>query len=213
MTNTKTTFIGVIIGILLTASTTFIAYLLKWDISQITWIEYAGVATSYVSTWLCVKRSVHNFHFGIVAVILYSILFYSLGLYSSMVLQIVLIPILIHGLILWNKNKEQKVEKVKFKTLGLIFIASIAITCLTLLLNGTMPIMDSSIFFLSLIAQYLLIAKKVETWFVWAIVNVIAIITYFYAGAYLATLQYVLFLGNTVYGYIEWKRAMKNEKV
>lgn len=208
----KNVTIGVIIGITLTALTTLIAYLFNWDISQITWIEYLAVATSYVSTWLCVKRSIYNFHFGIVSVILYSVLFFNFGLYSSMSLQIVLIPILIHGLVLWTKNKEQQVDKVNLKVLGLIVLASAIITTITILFNGTLPFMDSTIFFLSLIAQYLLIAKKVETWIVWAIVNVIAIITYFQAGAYLATLQYVLFLGNTIYGYIEWKKAMKNEK-
>lgn len=199
---------GVLIGLFLTAGTTLVAYLLGWDIAGITIVEYLGVFTSYASTWLCVKRSVYNFHFGAVSVLLYAALFYSLGLYSSMTLQIILFPILIHGLWLWVKNKDVTVEKVSFKVLSWIVIASTAITLFTVLLNGTLPFMDSSIFFLSLIAQYLLISKKIETWYVWAIVNVIAIMTYFYAGAYLATLQYVLFLANTVYGYYEWKKGL-----
>ncbi|MNW55213.1 Nicotinamide riboside transporter PnuC [compost metagenome] len=202
---------GILIGLFLTGGTTLIAYLFGWSISEITIVEYLGVFTSYVSTWLCVKRSIFNFHFAIISVLLYSILFYTLGLYSSMTLQIVLLPILVHGLWLWIKNKDINVEKVSLKVLSLIVLGSSAITVLTVMLNGTLPLMDSSIFFLSLIAQYLLISKKIETWYVWAIVNVIAIITYFYAGAYLATLQYVLFLANTVYGYHEWKKGIISE--
>lgn len=201
---------ALIVAIIATVGTTGVAYLMGWDISQITALEYVAVATSYVSTWLCVKRSVYNFHFGIVSVILYSILFFGFHLYSSMTLQIILIPILVHGLYLWTKNKEQTVDRVNLKILGLIVLVSAVITLTTVLLDGTLPFMDSAIFFLSLIAQYLLIAKKVETWVVWAVVNVIAIITYFHAGAYLATLQYVLFLANTLYGYYEWKKAMRH---
>jgi nicotinamide mononucleotide transporter len=205
----KHTTQGIIISIILTFGTTGIAYIAGWDISSIGMFEYLGVFLSYVCTWLCVKRSVINFYVGILAVACYSVLFYQIELYSSMMLQLYMLPILIHGLTKWNKENDNSTQKVKFKTLSYIVLFSGIVTLITVLLDGKLPLMDSSIFFLSLIAQYLLIQKKVETWFVWAAVNVIAIITYFQAGAYLATLQYIAFLINAGYGYYEWKKGIK----
>lgn len=205
----KNLLYGIIISLILTTGTTGIAYLAGWDIASIGLFEYLGVFLSYVCTWLCVKRSIINFHVGILAVICYSILFYQLELYSSMLLQLYLLPVLVHGLWKWNKENDNTIQKVKIKTFTYIVLFSGVVTLITVLLDGKLPWMDSSIFFLSLIAQYLLIQKKIETWYVWAVVNIIAIITYFQAGAYLATLQYVAFLINAGYGYYEWKKGIR----
>ena len=166
---------------------------------------------SYASTWLCVKQSVYNFYFAILAVISYSILFYSLDLFASMSLQLILLPILIVGLYQWYTKKESKTTSASLKTIINIVILSLITTGITLIFSGKLPLLDSTIFFLSLIAQYLLILKKVETWLVWIIVNVISIYVYYQSGAYLATLQYVLFLLNAFYGYYEWKKVRVNE--
>ena len=70
---------------------------------------------------------------------------------------------------------------------------------------------DSTILAGTILAQFLLDNKKLQTWIVWAIVNVFAIYTYFTAGLSLVAFQYVFFLANTMYGYAMWKRGMNNE--
>jgi nicotinamide mononucleotide transporter len=55
----------------------------------------------------------------------------------------------------------------------------------------------------------LLDQKKIETWSLWIIVNIISIITYWQAGLPLISMQYVFFLVNTVYGAISWSKTMK----
>lgn len=67
------------------------------------------------------------------------------------------------------------------------------------------PFVDSFILDLSILAQWLLDNKKLETWFVWMAVNVIAIYTYFKAGLWLAGYQYIFFLGNTFIGLKAWR--------
>lgn len=78
-------------------------------------------------------------------------------------------------------------------------------------LGGTMAWTDSVILIGTIIAQFLLDNKKLENWLLWAIVNIFAIYTYATTGLPLVALQYVLFLGNTLYGYIMWKRSMNND--
>jgi len=78
-------------------------------------------------------------------------------------------------------------------------------------LGGAMAWTDATVLAGTILAQFLLDNKKLENWFVWAIVNIFAIYTYATAGLALAALQYVFFLGNTIYGYISWKRSMNHE--
>lgn len=67
---------------------------------------------------------------------------------------------------------------------------------------------DSLILVLSLLAQLLLDNKRIETWFVWVLVNLIAIYTYFNQELFIVTLQYVFFLANTIYGWYSWRKSM-----
>lgn len=75
--------------------------------------------------------------------------------------------------------------------------------------DATLPAADSAILVLSILAQFLLDNKKLETWAVWAAVNVLAIYVYANAGLTLVALQFVLFLANTVYGFVQWRASRK----
>jgi nicotinamide mononucleotide transporter len=58
---------------------------------------------------------------------------------------------------------------------------------------------------LSILAQVLLIERKLENWVVWITVNVIAVPLYAYKGLYLTAVLYAVFLVNAVYGWRAWK--------
>jgi nicotinamide mononucleotide transporter PnuC len=79
----------------------------------------------------------------------------------------------------------------------------------TTYLGGTLALIDSIILVATVIAQLMLDNKKVENWIVWGVVNVAAIYTYFHTGLFLVGVQYIFFLANTVYGYIEWRKSQK----
>jgi nicotinamide mononucleotide transporter len=65
---------------------------------------------------------------------------------------------------------------------------------------------------LSVIAQYLLALKKLESWFVWMTVNVLAIYVYGTGGTMLLAAQYVLFLGNAFVGAWLWYKSYRDDK-
>ena len=74
--------------------------------------------------------------------------------------------------------------------------------------GGTFAAVDSVILVGSILAQFLLDNKKVETWIVWFAVNVVAIWLYLTSGLAIAGLQYVLFLVTAVLGLRQWWRAL-----
>lgn len=190
---------------------------LDW-IREVPWLEAASVFTSYSCTYLCVRESQWNFPIGIVSVTLLGILFFDIKLYSSAVLSLYLIPVLLVGWRMWRKGGTEKliVTTIKWNfndtALWIILVGGtyVVLWIVTNYLGAKLSMTDSAILVLSILAQYLLTAKKIETWLVWVMVNILAIYTYFTAEAYLVGVQYVLFLMNTAYGYHTWKRSMEN---
>jgi nicotinamide mononucleotide transporter len=80
-------------------------------------------------------------------------------------------------------------------------------------MNATLPVTDSAILILSILAQSLLDQKKIETWAIWFAVNVFAIYTYYNSELYMVALQYVVFLMNTLYGTYAWIKTMGDKEI
>jgi nicotinamide mononucleotide transporter len=70
--------------------------------------------------------------------------------------------------------------------------------------GATSPILDTGILVLSIVAQYLLGLKKIESWLIWIAVNVLSIYVYGSGGAFLLAFQYFFFLLNAIWGFYRW---------
>lgn len=77
--------------------------------------------------------------------------------------------------------------------------------------DASFPYEDAFITVASLVAQYLMIKKIVQSWLFWIIVDVVAIVIYAYKDLYFTTILYGLFLVMAIIGYLEWKKAHKKE--
>ena len=69
--------------------------------------------------------------------------------------------------------------------------------------------LDSITTVLSFFAQFLQARKRMENWVGWCIVNVLGIYIYWVKGAPIYSLQYAIFLGLGIYGWIQWHRSIK----
>ena len=135
---------------------------------------------------------------------------------ASMLVNIYLTPSLIYGYFRWRSDDNTRpVTHVALKWVPVYLIVTIAAYLGALgiakALGGTMALADSVILVGTILAQFLLDNKKIETWAVWVIVNVAAIYTYFNAGLALAGFQYIFFLGNTVFGALVWYKSLKED--
>lgn len=183
-------------------------------IDSVNWLEAFSVFTSYACTYLCVVQSRTNYYFGVVSVAALSLLFFESGLYASMALNIYLIPTLLWGWYRWGRDEVTRpVTFVKLKWwpvyIGLTGYVWYGLTEIASYLGATLPATDSFILAGSILAQFLLDQKKIENWAIWAIINVVAIYTYWNAGLVIVALQFIFFLANTVYGAYMWNKSMK----
>lgn len=209
----KHTAIGIVVGFLATVVTMYIGFTSGW-IEEINLLELFAVATSYTCTYLCVMQVRWQYIFAAVTTVLYAVLFYQWGLYGSALASLYVPFALVYGWFRWGKDNATRPvtwvdtiwHYVGYLCLGIVGWAGTYYLCQALGVN--IPVMDSAILVLTIMAQFLMDNKKIENWIVWFVLNVIAIGLYFQTGLYLAAMQYVLFLANTIFGFVMWRRSM-----
>ena len=74
--------------------------------------------------------------------------------------------------------------------------------------DAAAPYADAFIAATSLIAQWLMARKKLESWQFWIAVDIVAIAVYFYKELYITTGLYSVFLVLAVLGYFQWRKTI-----
>lgn len=202
--------VGLSSGGCLTAITAILAQFVGHALSP---LELAAVFTSYGSTVLFVLQMRQCYIWGAISTVLYAELFRQSGLYGSASVQLYLLGALLYGYLRWgpdgNPRPVTSVSPLGWwggyaaASLGLAGLAIWTSTRLSSPVGG----LDALVLGGSILAQWLLDNKKLETWIVWALVNVIAVYLYWTQGLTLVALQYVYFLGNAVWGFYEWRAS------
>lgn len=180
---------------------------------KINWFETASVFFSFACTWLCTRQVRFNYVLAVISTSLLVITFWQSNLYGSMALNIYLIPTVIYGWFIWGKDTNPKpVEHVKPKNM-ILYVLFTALTWggafyIITAFGGKMVALDGWLLVGTVLAQFLLDRKKIETWIVWVLVNIVSIYVYFESGLYLLAAQFVLFLVNAIYAYFQWNKSI-----
>jgi len=202
---------GVVLGILLTAVSFAAGMGFGW-ITELNLLEVFAVFTSYVATYLCVMERRANYPIGAITTAAYCVLFWQFGLVASSAINAFLSVYLLYGWFRWKPDATTRpVTRMSLGSWAVsIAVAAtgyLVVVLLATALGGQLAWTDSFILAGTILAQFMLDNKKLETWFIWMLVNVFAIYTYFNAGLALAAFQYLFFLANTFYGLYMWKKS------
>lgn len=183
-----------------------------------TTLELLGAFFGFMSVYFTIKQKIWCWYFGLLQVVLYCFVFYTAKLYSDVILHIIYIILQFVGWYNWKYGGSNKTElRVTIMTNTIFLISSTVIItlCVGYMMqtktDASYPYEDAFIMVASLVAQYLMIKKVLESWFFWIAVDVVAIIIYAYKGLYFTTVLYTLFLIMAIMGYLEWKKAYNEE--
>ena len=75
--------------------------------------------------------------------------------------------------------------------------------------KGYVPNWDALTSALFLVGMILMAKKKIEHWLYWIVGDLISIPLYAYKGLYLTSIQFLVFLGIAIAGYVEWRRKVE----
>jgi nicotinamide mononucleotide transporter len=174
------------------------------------------------SVFLANRNSVHTWWIGIIGGVLYGVMFYEVRLYADVILQVFFILTNFYGWWAWlhggAAREELPITRVAFKSLGMFAGLAIVLTAghgflLHSLTDASFPFIDSTVLVLSIIAQFLLMRRKLESWIFWIVVDAIAVPLYGAKELYLTSAIYFLFLLNAVWGLINWYKIWRGENL
>ncbi|MBX0291097.1 nicotinamide riboside transporter PnuC [Hymenobacter sp. HSC-4F20] len=179
-------------------------------------LEWVAVLTGFVCVWLAARESLWNFPVAIFSCALYILVYYRAGLYSDGFLQILFIGLSVYGWYQWLYGGRSHSELHVTRARPFEWVACAAFVLAYTLGAGyylqhhttaTLPHWDSFTTAVSLAAQYLLMRKRLENWWLWIFVDILYVPILWYKQLYPTSALYALYLGLAVYGYLEWRRA------
>jgi nicotinamide mononucleotide transporter len=177
--------------------------------------EAIAAALGVVNVLLVVRRSVWNYPFGLVTVALYFFVFLQERLYSDALLQLFFVVVQLYGWWAWQ-HAERVDQGVAVGTMArsdrlrwaaaIVVVASVWSSLMAALTDAVAPFVDGTIAVTSVAAQLLQSFRKVESWWLWIVVDLIAIPLFLSRGLVITAGLYGIFLCLAVAGLIEWRR-------
>lgn len=181
------------------------------------WAEVLGFGTGAVCVVLAVRRNVWNYPIGLANNLVFFGLFVATGLYATAGLQVVFGALAIHGWLRWTRGEEQDsgyIGTTPRRAVPLLVLAGVAATValvwlLTTFTDSTIAVPDAALTSGSLVAQYMLNRKWIQTWFCWLAVDIGYVGLYLVSGLALTTVLYAGFAVLTMIGYTSWRRIAR----
>lgn len=202
---------------------------------KVSYLEFTGMVSGLIAVFLSARAHVWSWPVGIVNVILSFFLFYQVQLYPDMFLQSFFFATNVLGWWRWlnpfpgeeDRKKELRVSYLNTSGIIVIAITGIGGTFIIgkfaqnlhliapMLFNKptAFPYADSFIMVMSIVTTFYMIQKKVESWIIWIIVDVLATYLYFVRGLMLYSMLYFIFCFLASYGLYFWIKEHKSYKV
>lgn len=177
-------------------------------------LELAANAFTALAIVLAGRNNIHTWWTGIVGCTLFGLLFFQTQLYADVALQLFFV---VTGGIGWWKwlhgdhGDALPITHATLQTLLWTVPAGIAATAaygalLHHFTNAYAPFLDSAVLVFSVIAQVLMMQRRVENWPFWLLVNTIAVPLYLSRGLHLTAALYAGFWINALFAWRLWHR-------
>lgn len=190
-------------------------------LQQTSWLERFSVICGIIQVLLSKNNKVSNYLFGILGITTGMLVLYNAGLYAEIALQIYYLVMSIYGWWFWISNKTAKEQPITYTTkqewitvLSIVFGGFLIFYfLLRSITNSDVPIWDAWVTSTAWAGMWLLAKRKIENWILLNISNFFAIPLLIHKDLYLfAALTTFLFI-VAIFGYLNWKRIMKIQKL
>jgi len=182
-------------------------------------LELAANVFTAAAILLAGRNNVHTWWTGIIGCTLFGMLFLQTQLYADVVLQAFFVVTGVVGWWRWlhgNGGAPLPITHAGWRTMAWMTAAGLVATgaygaALHFHTNAYAPFTDSAVLVFSVIAQLLMMGRRIESWPVWLLVNTIAVPLYFSRGLYLTACLYLCFWINAMVSWIWWRRLAQRE--
>jgi nicotinamide mononucleotide transporter len=185
-------------------------------------LEVAAFIVSVLGVWLTTARSLWNYPFSLLSVALYGLIFFQVKLYADMALQGIFALTLLYGLYEWWRGRDPSGEVVVTRIRPAEVVISLGSGAAVWLCLGyglemhtdaSLPWADSLLLAGSLIGSVWAARRRLESWWVWIIVDVLYVGLYLRKELYLTSVLYAAFVVLAVLGLKRWRIAFDHQGV
>jgi nicotinamide mononucleotide transporter len=169
-----------------------------------------------VSVWLAARNNVHTWWIGIVGCVLFGVLFFLSQLYADVTLQVFFIGTSCLGWWQWVRGNAGNALTVQRSTPSFLFVRAVLALAVAAVYGSVLyrftdafaPYIDSLVLTFSVLAQLLMMQRRIENWSAWLIVNSIAIPLYLSRELYVTAFFYGIYWCNVMYGLSYWRKEL-----
>lgn len=184
-------------------------------------LELVADLVNLIAVLLAARNSVHTWSSGILGCVLFGWLFFESQLYADVTLQGFFIITSALGWWAWLRGNAGTQLPVSRTTPGtLAWMAALAVVValaygalLHHFTDAYAPLVDSLVLTFSVLAQLLLMRRRLENWYAWLLVNTLAVPLYASRELYLTAGLYTLFWCNAWYGLYRWRHELREAAV
>jgi len=205
------------------------------------YIEVFGAITGIIYVFLEIRQNLWLWPVGIATSAVYIWVFFTGKLYADMSLQVYYLIISIIGWYWWIKGIRHKAEgkrqiggeqadirgnqgnqaltvtSIKLRlaiTLSFVFALLYSLMWIVLdhLTDSPVPGRDAFITSLSIIATWMLARKILEHWYLWMVVNGVAVALFISRGLYPTIILYSVYFAMSFIGLKEWRKTTINDQ-
>ena len=170
------------------------------------------------SVVLGAQGNILTFVFGFAQVATYTYLCCIERFYAEIAINIYYFITMIYGVYCWRNRLSNNSLQVQTRRLSIKLIAwGMLLIALFSWLTGWLlerftddpqPYMDAFTTVPAIAAQLLMVLAYREQWYLWLVVDVLAVMMWLRAENYCMAAQYVFWCVNCIYGYIQWTRQL-----
>ena len=182
-------------------------------------LEFLAFFFGILSVIYAQKENILVYPFGIICTVITVYILYSAQYFGDMMMNIYYSIMSFYGWWNWSRKNDDKYllkitrfSKGDFGITITLFLITVVITYTVYILSSVVikipnyiDIFTSGIFFT---AMWLMANKKLESWVLWIIGDIITVPLYAYRGLGMLSLQYIIFTFLAIQGYIEWKKSL-----
>lgn len=173
-----------------------------------------------------IKENIWTWPFGILYTIISLFVFYESRLYGDLFLHIFFLILNVYGWVHWVNGKSNSQEELPVTQLplslallylglsgALIYGFAQFLMALPIWFEGidppSLPYWDSTTSMLSVTAMWLTARKRIDNWYYWFVIDVLAAGIYFYKELYFYSVLYLIYIVMAVLGYLAWRKNLK----
>lgn len=204
---------------------TLFSHLAGWQQLLLFWVsnqlEIFATLCGLIYIIFSVKGNKLLWIFGLITSALYVYVFFDVGIYADMGINLYYVAVSVYGWIHWSHKKEQPdllISRISWRE-GVIslfvitFIYFVIDFVLVYFTDSDVAHLDAFTTSASIVATWMLARKILEQWIIWIVVDAVSVGLYIYKGLMPTVILFLVYTILACAGYFQWLKQWRQQQI